>query len=425
MANNRSKISTLTLLVYALPAIPLAALGLPLYVHLPAVYAALLTPALVGLVLFSARSLDVVTDPVVGWLSDRLPSPHMRRRLTIVCGLPLLLVGIDQLMRPTAVSVAQLAIWTTLIYVGWTMVILPYMAWGAELARDYQERTRVTLWREGAIILGTVIAVVLPVAMNVGNNPRASLELLATYLLWTLPPALLLTCLFVPERPPSSIPKTRLLAGIIRCVKNRLAMRLLFAHLLNSFANALPATLFFFYVGSVLGEPKRAGMLLLIYFCAAIIALPAWWVACQHFAKHSVWAVSMVWAACVFSFALTLGQGDWIWFAWVCVFSGISLGADMALPASIQADIVQHDGEVNHEQRAGAWFGLWSMVTKLSLALAAGLALPMLQWSGFDTTSSQSSSGISVLIFLYAGAPVLLKLPAAWLVWKFPDLGAR
>src|SRR5680860_96061 len=89
-------------LAYGLPGVPLAALGLPLYVYLPTFYAETLGlgAAAVGVSLFVARLLDVFTDPAVGWASDRFRLPFGNRKGLMVLGAPLLLIGIEQLFRP-------------------------------------------------------------------------------------------------------------------------------------------------------------------------------------------------------------------------------------------------------------------------------------------------------------------------------------
>jgi Na+/melibiose symporter-like transporter len=108
--------------------------------------------------------------------------------------------------------------------------------------------------------------------------------------------------------------------------------------------------------------------------------------------------------AFVWVFMLDVGA---LWgFALICVLSGISLGADMALPASIQADIAQ---AASSEQGAlsGIAFGLWGLLSKLALALAVGLAFPLLDQLGWQQHSPASING---LLWLYAGAPIALKL---------------
>lgn len=413
------RLSPARLLAYAAPALPLAVLGLPLYVHLPAYYASALAPAVAGAVLLGARVSDVVTDPLVGWLSDRLPGHLPRRKLLMVVGLPLLLLSIDQLLRPpAAVTVAHFALWSVLVYLGWTLVALPYTAWGAELSDDYHERTRITMTREAAVILGTVVAVVLPVLLATSGEAGEALAVLAVFLWVALPLALLPALLLVPDHGGRPRQALALRAGLQALARNTPAQRLLVAHLLNSFANALPATLFLFYVGHVLLAPEHSGMLLLAYFLSAILALPLWWLVARRRVKQRVWAASIVWAALVFSTVPLLGPGD-IWpFALICVLSGVSVGADVALPASILADVVDRDAELTDERRSGVFFGLWSMVTKLSLALAAGIALPLLEWRGFDPTGVSSPQGIGQLVWLYAAWPVCVKLPVAWLVWR-------
>lgn len=83
------------LLFYGLPGLPLAMLGLPLYVYLPTFYAQELGLSLtvVGLALLAARGLDVITDPLIGWANDKVNSRIGRRKLFMLLGTPLLQIG--------------------------------------------------------------------------------------------------------------------------------------------------------------------------------------------------------------------------------------------------------------------------------------------------------------------------------------------
>ena len=199
--------------------------------------------------------------------------------------------------------------------------------------------------------------------------------------------------------------------------QNRPFMRLLSAYLLNGLANALPATLFLLYVNNVLEAGDSAGPLLLLYFLSGVAALPLWlWLARRH-DKHRVWAASMLLACAVFVCVPLLGPGDITGFAIVCVLSGLSLGVDVALPASMQADVIDIDESHTGVRRAGMFFGLWGMATKLALALAVGIAFPLLELAGFE---AGGTTALWALIGLYALAPVVIKLAAVWLVWDFP-----
>lgn len=408
-------------LLYGLPGLPLAILGIPLYVYLPPFYAEQLGVGAVGVLLLVARLWDVVTDPVVGGLGDRLRVGFGRRKTLILIGVPFLMFGVDQLFRPPVdAGGMHLLVWSFITYLAWTMVALPYSAWGAELSRDYDQRSSITGSREGFVLAGMLLAIVLP-AITL-SDPQASagaaLEQLA-WLLWvSLPLTLLITLLAVPE-PRNLLPPVPWREGWALLRDNRPFLRLLTAYILNGLANALPATLFLLFAEHVLQAEGQAGVMLVVYFLAGLAGIPLWlWIA-RRVGKHRAWALSMLWAAAIFAWVPMLGPGDAWLFIVICVLSGVSLGIDMALPASIQADLVDLDTARGGGQRTGLFFGLWGMATKLALALAVGLAYPLLGLAGFDANAS-APEGLWALSLLYGLAPIPFKVAAVWLMWGFP-----
>jgi len=406
-------LSRTRLLAYGVTGLPLAALGLPLYVYLPAFYAETVgvAAAAVGIVLLAARLFDVLTDPLVGWLSDRWPDAAWRRRGPMLVGAPLLLVGIEQLFRPGAeTGAAGLLLWTVVAYLGWTLISIPYLAWGAELSDRYHERTRVAAAREGFVIAGTLAALAVPALAGVAADPAGTLAVMAQWLWWGLPLALLLTLVRVPATPAPAVEQpswrdgARLLAG------NRPLRRLLLAYVVNGTANGLPATLFVLFVAHVLQARDLTGPLLALYFVAGVAALPAWvWLA-RRIGKRRAWTASLLLASLSFVWVPLLGPDDAVLFGVICVLSGLCLGADLALPASIQADVVGIDQAAGGGSRAGLLFGLWGMATKLALALAVGIAFPLLDLAGFDAGGGNESGPLLALALLYGGLPVVLKL---------------
>ena len=124
---------------------------------------------------------------------------------------------------------------------------------------------------------------------------------------------------------------------------------------------------------------------------------------------------------CVFFAAVPLlGAGDAMLFLVICVLTGLCLGADLTLPASIQADVVDVDTAAGGERRTGLYFAFWCMATKLALALAVGVAFPALDLAGFDTDGGNTTWALLSLALLYGGAPILFKLGAIGLMWRFP-----
>jgi len=411
------------LAVMALPGVPLAAFSLPVYVHIPAFYAVDLGLGVagVGLVLLLARSWDVVTDPVIGWLSDRTRGRFGRRRPWIAAGAPLTLLATWLLfVPPDGVGLAYLGLTTVLLYLGWTMVIVPYTSWGAEITLDYHQRSRITAWREGAVIIGTVLAAGL-FALPSAAERAVALELLAIAILVLLPIALIVILARVPDPQVQQATPLSFRKGAALLLENRPFARLLAAWLLNGIANGLPASLFVLYVENRLASPDKSGLLLLAYFMCGIAGLPLWLALSRRWSKHRAWCVAMIWTSAFFAWAPTLGPGDAWLFLGVCIATGLGLGADLALPPSMQADVVDLDTARGGGKRTGLYFSLWGMATKLSLALAVGLAFPLLGWAGFDATADKlATQGTLTLALLYGGAPVLFKIAAIALIWRHP-----
>ena len=411
-----------TLLAYGALALPLAALNLPLYVYLPTFYAAELglDLAAVGAVLLAARLFDMVIDPLMGELSDRLATPWGHRRPWLILGAPLLLFASWKLFVPAdQVGIGYLLLWSCVAYVAWTALLLTYAAWGAELSGAYHERSRVTGVREGFVIAGILLAASLPTLAGVAPESAAALALIFQLMLILLPLTLVLLLLGVREPTPGRQADLAFLPGLRLALANAPFRNLILAFFLNGIANGLPATLFILFVRHVLGEGVDAGPLLLLYFVSGMLAVPGWLWLSYRIGKHRAWAAAMLWACLVFAWVPLLGPGDVLAFALICVLSGASLGADLAIPASMQADVVDLDRVRSGRRRTAFFFALWSMASKLALAMAVGIAFPALAAVGFVADGANPPAAIAALALLYALLPVLFKLAATALVWRF------
>ncbi|WP_343036024.1 MFS transporter [Hongsoonwoonella zoysiae] len=413
-----------TLLVYGAPALPLAVLTLPLYVYLPTFYAETIGMplALVGNLLLVVRLVDAVSDPVVGVLADRVTPPGGRRRgWFILASFPTALAAFMLLSPPLDAGPAYLLGWGLALSFGYTASIIPYAAWGAELSGDYHARSRIAAAREGLVVAGTLIAIAVPAALTAQGfaDQRTALKLLAWFVLIFLPCLAVLAIRIIPEPRPDSARKMSFREGLSHLRANRPFLRLLTAFVLNGFANGLPATLFLFFVARALEAPDMQGPFLFVYFLCGVAGVPVWVSIAGKYGKHRTWSVAMVGACAVFACVPLLGPGDLAGFGVICVLTGFALGADLVLPASIQADVIDVDTASSGARRAGLYFALWGLATKLSLALAVGLAFSLLEFADFDARGNDRT-GLSMLTALYALLPVGLKAAAIALMWRFP-----
>ncbi len=209
--------------------------------------------------------------------------------------------------------------------------------------------------------------------------------------------------------------------GVRLLTQNRPFRRLLIAYLLNGFANALPAVLFVFFVEHRLeASQAELSFALVVYFLSAVLGLPIWlWVG-RHWSKHRLWCASMLWVSGVFIFAPFLGPAALVPYLVICVLVGACLGVDQAIPASLQADVTDEDTAAGGGGRAGLFFGLWGLATKLAIALGVGLAFPVLDLAGFDAKIDNDDTALWTLGLLYAVVPVAIKLCVVPVVWNFP-----
>jgi Na+/melibiose symporter-like transporter len=414
------------LLFYALPAIPLAALTLPLYIIVPTYYTEKLGLSLgaVGSALLVVRIFDAVNDLLIGWLADRWRPAMGRRRAVFAASLPVCAVAALMLFWPPAgAGVVYLAGWGMVLSLGFTGAMLAYTAWGAELAGDYAERARIAGFRESLTLAGTLVAVVLPFAIGFGApGETGGLAVLGITVATGLVLLGGLAVRLVREPVDHTVETGSLRGGLARMAANGPFRRLIAAYFLNGLANGIPATLFLYFVAARIGAPDMRGPLLFLYFLAGIGGVPLALRAARRTSKHRAWCIAMLVNCAVFSLVPLLGAGDVAAFAAICVATGLLLGFDLSLPPAIQADVIDVDTAMSGEQRSGAYFAAWSLTTKLSLAAGVGIVFPLLGSAGFDAAAgaANDAAATGALVALYVWPPVVLKLAAVALMWRFP-----
>ena len=402
--------NTARTLAYGALGLPLAFAALPIYVHVPKLYAehAGLALGLLGGLLLVARLLDAFSDPLLGWLADRLP-----KRLLIGVALLPLGAGFFLLMHPAAQHPALwLGVALVLTYLGFSAATIAYQAWGADLGSDAGSRTRLVAAREGLGLLGVLLAAALPSLL--APNLADGLAMLAWVFLALLAVGAAIS-LSLRAAPPAAGSAVALWPALQTALHDARLRRLLLIFVANGIAAALPATLVLFFVADVLGAEAWAGAFLALYFAAGVAGLPLWVRLAARWGRERAWLLSMAIAASAFVWAALLGPGDLLGFALVCLATGLALGADLTLPAAMAADI----GE--RLRLPGAVFGLWNFLNKLNLALAAGLALPLLGWLGYRPGDS-SADGVLALTAVYALLPLAFKAVAAALLWPRSNL---
>lgn len=424
-APHPAPVSNWRLLAYGLTSIPLAMAALPIYVHVPKFYADVvgLNLVAIGGLLLAARAFDAVQDPLLGLWSDRHRESRFGRMLWVMLGTPFLALGMLGLFNPPEWGQSAMTWWLVamlfLVYTAFSMLQISYQAYGAEITAHPIERTRVTSWREGLGLVGVFLAAALPEILSKQHGARQGFAEFAMIFAPFLLLMVTLTVLFSP-RASARTAGSHALSAMWKPLHNALFRRLLVIFVFNGIAASIPATLVLFFIDDVIRAPGLSAHFLIAYFAAGAIGMPLWVYLSARIGKAPAWCVGMVVSIIGFVWAFTLGAGDVTPFMIICILSGLGLGADLALPPSILADVIDDDDKRGLGRNEGAYFGLWNLVTKLNLALAAGIALPALAMLGYQPGVAKEPRALLYLAAVYALLPCVLKAFAVIALVKSP-----
>ncbi|MEK8047297.1 MFS transporter [Ideonella margarita] len=408
---------------YGALGLPLAFVALPLYVVLPSHYAQIygVPLASLGALLLGVRALDAIADPLIGRGVDRaMAGPRVPLMQAAWVAALLLALAFAALFFPTfflpalqgnTALLAWCGVGLVVAYLAFSALSVLHQAWGARLGGDEPARARIVAWREGLALLGVIIASVLPGTAGLPTTCVVLAVALALGL-WGLGtgPAPAATS----AGRTASVDERGLIATLWQPLRLPAFRRLLLVFLLNGVASAVPATLVLFFIRDQLQAPAWEPAFLGAYFAAAALSLPVWVKAVARFGLARCWLAGMALAMATFLWAAGLGAGDTTAFVLVCIGSGLALGADLTAPPALLAGLLRREAPDGSQD--GAFFGWWQMATKLNLALAAGLALPLLQWLGY-VPGQTSNDGHAALSVVYAVVPCGLKAGAAGALW--------
>lgn len=405
---------------YGFLAAPVAFAGFPLYILAPDFYTTHygISLTLLGSLLLVIRLFDAIQDPLIGWFTDRFQGQLLR--IVIGAGVVLCL-SIYGLFNLVLISPA---VWFVLCVIfavtAYSLLTIVLGVQATLWTNSHHEQTRIAGAREAFGLVGLVVAVSAPVALQ---------ELISSQNIYLWYSLLLCVLMLIGIYTFSRVVKPSQQIGRENHSKQSLghvllawralpveSIKLLFIYAVSMLASSIPSVLVMFYVRDFLGAESLTGLFLLLYFLSGAAAMPLWKMLSVRVGKYRAWCVANVIAVIGFIWAVFLNPGDTVFYAVVCVLSGLAFGADLTLPPSLLAD---HINNHNNRQYAASHYALLALIVKASLALASVLALPVLDWVGFLPLSKNSDLALTTLSFTYALAPCILKLVAAGMLYFF------
>ena len=426
-------VSFRTRFAYAVPAFALAVVGIPVYVYIPKFYTDVVGVRIgaLGVLLFGVRIFDALTDPIIGFISDKTTTRYGRRRPYIAAGAIFVALAIYLLFNPPKAPPAQETVWfgvcIYMLFLFWTAVTVPYESLGPEITFDYHQRTALFGLRDGCLIAGTLAAASAPAMVQFLFGLSGDADGERSKFFWIsviYAPLVIGSCFWCvaeirelprPDDPPARLPGL----GLRSIFRNRPFLILLAAYTVSAIGNNLPATLILFYVEYVL-ESTMADFFLLLYFVTGILFLPGWIRLSKRIGKKKAWLGAMGINTGAFIGVFFLGPGDaWVYGVLV-VLSGIGFGATLAIPSAIQADVIDYDELFTGRRREGQYIGFWSIAKKLAAAVGVGAGLSVLGMAGYQPNVEQTEQVKLALRTLYALVPSLCNMLGFFIALYYP-----
>ena len=411
-----------TLILFGLVNLPLSMLMSPTAAILPNFYIehTAVTLGMMATVTLVSRLFDGFTDPIIGVLSDRLGS----RKPLMLIGALVCALAVWQLFRPAPeAGLGYLLGWYLLLALGWTLVEIPHSAMAAELSRDYQQRNRISMWRQILGFAGGVLFMASPMLLGQGKSftPEV-MAALAAFVALTLPLTLVWMCWRVPE--PKVHGQHRIRPGDMLQVLRTLPWlrHFLLTQVLFGLATGAVSSLFVIYASQYLELGDSIARIAVPMTLAMALSMPLWLQLLRRVDKHRLWAVSAPGMMVLLLVIINIEPGPSALMPMTLTMTlfGSMMGLSALVLPSMLGDLVDADLVHNGRDRAGILFAFQALVVKLNQGVGGAIGLSIPAWFGFSAQDALSDSAVTGLKLAFAGWPCLLLAPMAVLAWRYP-----
>ena len=395
----------------------------------------LIPPAIMGTIFGISRVWDAVSDPLVGYFSDKTQHRLGRRRIWLLASI--LPIGGSFIMvfsPPMSLTGGALVLWMGIGVIGFysamTLFMVPHLSLGAELTDDYHERSRLYGLRHGAYTIGTIIALIsMQLLINAEQESEQSVRTVAFQLSGI---ATFLTMLLIGfavyrlrERPEYQGRIGQTPFGAFKDVwKNPHAKLVIVVTFIENIGSAVIAILTLYVAQYVGGAPSLAPLIILAYMVPSTFSVPLWIPISERVGKIPLWMFSMLLTGISFGgmfllpFLADMDHRVILIFV-LAFFAGLSAGCGGTIAPSVQSDIIDYDEYLTGERKEGSYFAAFNFVQKSATGVMILITGYVLQFAGFEPNVQQSQTVQVVMVSLYGLSPLICYAIGAFLFSRF------
>lgn len=395
----------------------------------------LIAPAVMGLIFSASRVWDAISDPVVGYLSDRTRLKFGRRRSWILASVIPIGAGFYMVFAPPEdLTSGQLTAWMAIAIIGFysamTLFFVPHLSLGAELSINYHERSRLFGIRHAFFTFGSILSLIsMQILISAESQGEAvvreTARELAVIAMLVMTTFTLYAAFQLRERPEfqgrvSNSP-FKAFSDVWRNVHARLLIVVTF---IENIGSAAIGVLTLYVAQYVVGAPQWAPAIILTYMIPSTLSVPFWIPLSRRFGKKRVWMGSMMGTAISFGgmFALPFlpsVEAKLLLIFVMAFIAGTAAGAGGTIGPSVQGDVIDFDEYTTGERKEGSYFAAWNFVYKSAMGVMLLLTGFVLEFAGFLPNQEQSMQVQVAMVSLYGLFPLVCYIAGAYLFSKF------
>ncbi|MCL2128852.1 MAG: MFS transporter [Treponema sp.] len=362
-----------------------------------------------GAAVMIGKAWDAVTDPMMGFISDRTLSRWGRRRVYLLFGaVPMLLSMIFFFTSPQYLPYSLHVAWAIaalmLLNTASTVINVPYASLTPELTSDYHEQSSLNGYRFGCAVFGTIAGagavepLVKIFARPGAPNPlvdQRGFSVMGLILGAVMMIVTLLTFLGTKEKKytKEDLPKEGFFTTYGAVFRNKPFVLLLLTYALHMTGISFLTTILAYYTSNVLGRPDITTIALILLLVTAMIFIPISVMVSKKIGKMRTYQICFVVLASACGIIFFLGHILPLGFFYaLMVYAGIGVGFSYVAPFAMVPDVIEYEAKKSGKRTEGAYYGMWTFISKLGTAIAIFVSGQILELGGYISQAGEGSA---------------------------------
>ncbi len=390
--------------------------------------------AAAGAAVMVGKLWDAVTDPMMGFISDRTRTRWGRRRPYLLFGsVPLLLSMWFFFSNPHIASPVLATIWAAfalcLLNTAYTVVNIPYSSLTPELTQDYHERSSLNGYRFGFAVIGTILGAgaVLPI-IGLFKTRDAGFSAVGAILGFVMMVTALITFFSVrePDHSKTPMPAEGFFETFLAVFKNKPYLNILITYALNLTALNFVQGILVYYFKYLYNNEGATTLAMILLLVVAMLCIPVSVLVSKRIGKKLTYQISflILATACmaIFLFGHIFGMN---FFLAMMVYAGVGIGFGYVAPWAMVPDTIEYDAVKTGKRKEGAFYGMWTFTSKVGTSLAIFLTGVILSIAKYSPNLAEQLPSARLAIRMLVGPVPAVVFVMAIILVQFYSLDEK